>query len=305
MNNQLKQGILLESGTNELEVLELGIDGKNCFGINVAKVREITSPVRVTKLPKHHPYIEGLIQLRDEILPVINLSLALGLPWENEDTGVFVVTEFNQMKVIFHVSWVNQIHRVSWEEIEKPSQMFQTMEGSLIGVIKKMDKIILLLDFEKILVDINPSVGITKERVQKTGSKEERATKRILIAEDSWILRKLIEETLIEAGYKQLSFFQDGQQAWDHLEEIYQKDKNQLKKYVELVITDIEMPRMDGLHFTKRIKEHEVFKELPVIIFSSLISDSLRHKGEQVGANAQITKPEIDKLVETMDRLIV
>lgn len=305
MNNQLKKGILLESGTNELEVLELGIDGKNCFGINVAKVREITSPVRVTKLPKHHPYIEGLIQLRDEILPVINLSLALGLTWDNEETGVYVVTEFNQMKVIFHVSWVNQIHRVSWEEIEKPSQMFQTMEGSLIGVIKKMDKIILLLDFEKILVDINPSVGITRERVQKTGSKEERATKRIMIAEDSWILRKLIEETLIEAGYQQLSFFQDGQQAWDYLLEIHQNDRNQLKKHVELVITDIEMPRMDGLHFTKRIKEHEVFKELPVIIFSSLISDSLRHKGEQVGADAQITKPEIDTLVETMDRLIV
>lgn len=122
-----------------------------------------------------------------------------------------------------------------------------------------------------------------------------------MIAEDSALLRSLIEETLIESGYTQLNFFENGKKAWDYLTEM--KEMNP-EKQVDLLITDIEMPQMDGLHLTKRIKEDSILKSMPVVIFSSLISDALRHKGESVGADAQITKPQIDIIVETLDLLL-
>lgn len=296
-----KKEILLESGTNELEILELGITQDQSFGINVSKVREINAPVKVTKVPRSHAFIEGIIQLRDEVLPVIDLSRVLGLKQLEWNEGIFIVTEFNLMKVVFHVGWVNQICRVSWEQIEEPTGVFRSMGDAIIGVIKLHEKMIQLLDFEKILLEISPESGINKERVKKVGTKSERNHKKILIAEDSALLRSLLEETLSEAGYTQLQFFENGRTAWDYLSD--QKEAS-IEKKADLLITDIEMPQMDGLHLTKRIKEHYVLKSLPVVIFSSLISDALRHKGESVGADAQITKPQIDVLVQTLDRLL-
>lgn len=301
MQNEQRKEILLESGTNELEILELGITEDQSFGINVSKVREINAPVKVTKVPRSHPFVEGLIQLRDEVLPVIDLSRVLGLKQLAWNEGIFIVTEFNLIKVVFHVGWVNQICRVSWEEIEEPTGVFRSMGNAIVGVIKLQDKMIQLLDFEKILVEISPESGISKERVKKAGTKNERKNKRIMIAEDSALLRSLIEETLIESGYTQLNFFENGKKAWDYLTEM--KEMNS-EKQVDLLITDIEMPQMDGLHLTKRIKEDSLLKSMPVVIFSSLISDALRHKGDSVGADAQITKPQIDIIVETLDLLL-
>lgn len=299
MISEQKKEILLESGTNELEILELGITQDQSFGINVSKVREINAPVKVTKVPRAHSFVEGIIQLRDEVLPVIDLSRVLGLKQLEWNEGIFIVTEFNLMKVVFHVGWVNQICRVSWEQIEEPTGIFRSMGNTIIGVIKLDDKMIQLLDFEKILLEISPESGINKERVKKAGTNADRGKKRILIAEDSSLLRSLLEETLTESGYTQLQFFENGKIAWDYLTEMNKEMQ------ADLLITDIEMPQMDGLHLTKRIKEHSKLNSLPVVIFSSLISDALRHKGESVGADAQITKPQIDVIVETLDRLLL
>ncbi|MBP1934676.1 two-component system chemotaxis response regulator CheV [Ammoniphilus resinae] len=296
--------ILLESGTNELEVLELGIGKDQCLGVNVAKVREITAASSVTKIPHSHPYLEGIIQLRNEVLPVVHLGRALGIPTElKEGEGIFVITEFNQTKVIFHVEWVNQIHRISWGAIEKVTGMMEQTASSVVGVIKFEDKMILLVDYEKILTDINPDIGVSLKRAERVGNKAERNKKGILIAEDSPMLRMLISETLNTAGYTQLKIFDNGKELWDFLNDGYQEE--QLFHHYHLVITDIEMPQMDGLHLTKRVKEHPDLKQLPVVIFSSLVSDALKHKGDIVGADAQVGKPQIDTLVETLDRLIL
>lgn len=302
MLTDLKKEILLESGTNELEILELGITQDQSFGINVSKVREINAPAKVTRVPRSHAFVEGIIQLRDEVLPVIDLSKVLGLKQLEWNEGIFIVTEFNLMKVVFHVGWVNQICRVSWEQIEEPTGLFRSMENAIVGVIKLQEKMIQLLDFEKILLEISPESGINKERVKKAGTKEARKNKRILVAEDSPLLRSLLEEILDESGYTELHFFENGKVAWDYL--TGEKESN-AEKQADLLITDIEMPQMDGLHLTKRIKEHPALKSLPVVIFSSLISDALRHKGETVGADAQITKPQIEVLVETIDSLLL
>lgn len=297
------KGILLESGTNELEIVEFSI-GNSRFGINVIKVKEIINPVKVVPIPHSHPNVEGIIELRGEVLPLVNVASALGFNQsENPEQGKFIVTEFNKQKVVFRVDSVTQIHRISWDQIEKPSEMYKGADSQVIGVVKLQGDMVLLLDFEKIVVDINPETGINVQQVKKLG-KRERSNKRIVIAEDSPLLRKLLHDTLSEAGFSQLEFFENGKEAYQFLEGIVNEGKD-IEKEVQLVITDIEMPQMDGHHLTKKIKEHEQLSKLPVIIFSSLITDDLRHKGKKVGADAQVSKPEIAELVLHIDKWIL
>lgn len=154
-----QKGILLESGTNELEIVEFSV-GQNKFGINVMKVKEIIQPAKVTKIPHSHPNIDGIIDIRGEILPVVNVEKAIGFgPSEDPRSEKFIVTEFNKTKVVFYVHSVTQIHRISWDKIEKPSGTHQGLESHITGVVKIQDEMVLLLDFEKIVVDINPELG--------------------------------------------------------------------------------------------------------------------------------------------------
>ncbi|MEM1503157.1 chemotaxis protein [Domibacillus sp. 8LH] len=293
-------GILLESGTNELEIVEFEVQG-NKYGINVMKVKEIIQPMPITFIPHAHSHIEGIIQLRGEVLPVIDMAKVLGLqPSQNGQMDKYIVTEFNQQKVVFHVQNVTRIHRISWNDIEKPSEMYQGGNNQIIGVIKINETMILLIDFEKIVVDINPHSGIHVDQIRSLG-KRERSEKQIIVAEDSPLLRKLLHDTLAEAGYDRVEFFENGQIALDYLESTLEPE-NTFEK-VQLIVTDIEMPKMDGHHLTRRIKDHPVLKKLPVIIFSSLITDELRHKGTGVGADAQVSKPEIARLVKYIDEL--
>lgn len=298
-----EKGILLESGTNELEIVEFEV-ANNKFGINVIKVKEIIQPIPVTFIPHVHPHVEGIIQLRGEVLPVVDMLKVLGIPTaERNPQQKYIVAEFNKQRVVFHVDNVTQIHRISWDQIEKPSDMYQGGNSQVIGVIKRNEEMILLLDFERIMVDINPQSSISVESVKKLG-KRDRSEKKIVIAEDSPLLRKLLFDTMNEAGYVNTEFFENGRDAYEYLEALAKADK-EIEKYVQMVITDIEMPQMDGHHLTKKIKTHPDLQKLPVIIFSSLITDDLRHKGDQVGAEDQISKPEIMELILTMDKLIL
>lgn len=297
------KGILLESGTNELEIVEFEV-GSNKYGINVIKVKEIIQPLPVTSIPHAHPNMEGIIQLRGEVLPVIDMRKVLGAGSRvKEGQDKYIVAEFNQLRVVFHVDNVTQIHRISWDQIEKPSNMYQGSNSPIIGVIKRGEDMLLLLDFESIMVEINPDSGIRVEQVRKLG-KRQRSEKKIVAAEDSPLLRKLLNDTLAEAGYHEVEFFENGKDAYEYLESLAVSSDN-IEDAVNLVITDIEMPQMDGHHLTKRIKEHPGLRKLPVLIFSSLITEDLKHKGEKVGAEDQVSKPEINELVLKIDKYIL
>ncbi|WP_416150642.1 chemotaxis protein [Salipaludibacillus sp. HK11] len=290
------KGILLESGTNELEVIVFEV-GVGTFGINVMKVREIIQPMDVTIMPHAHPNVEGVIRLRDEIIPVINLAKALGFKdSKNPGQDKLIVTELNQVKAAFHVHSVSRIHRISWEQIEKPNKLSQGLQDLTIGVIKMDENMILLLDYEKVVYDIMPEAGLSSKKLEGIEQRD-RSKKKLLIAEDSPILRQLLKDILNEAGYVQIVFTDDGKEAWTYL-------KEESRAEIDLLITDIEMPLMDGHHLTRKVKEDPQLKELPIIIFSSLITGDLFHKGERVGADAQISKPEIGKLVEELDKLL-
>ncbi|CDQ19937.1 chemotaxis protein [Halobacillus karajensis] len=297
------QGVLLESGTNELEIVEFRI-GTHRFGINVIKVKEILTPQPVTKIPHSHQSIEGIIEIRGEVVPVVDVAHALGLASsEDPQQDKFILSEFNQTKIVFHVHTVTKIHRISWEQIEKPSKMYQGLETQITGVIKMEEGMLLLLDFEKIVADIHPESSIHTEQLRELGERE-RSQKKILIVEDSGMLRAMLQETLSGAGYDNTVSFEDGKEAYEHLKALLEEGKSIEEEY-QLIIADIEMPQMDGHHFTRLLKEQEEMKQLPVVIFSSLITDDLRHKGEMVGADAQVSKPEIVELVKIIDHHIL
>ncbi|HLQ73518.1 MAG TPA: chemotaxis protein [Bacillota bacterium] len=299
----MSDDILLESGTNELEVVMFGIAGE-IFGINVLKVREIINYMPVTSIPNAHPSVEGIIRLRDEVIPVVNLASVLNLEdTETPDQNKFIISELNQIKVAFHVHHVSRIRRLSWEQIEKPSELSSSRDAYAIGIIKLEEGMSILLDFEKIIVEISPESGVNVERLKELGPRE-RSEKNILVAEDSAVLRHLLDDTLNEAGYENITFFENGREAWEHLQAIIDRGEDP-KDHFQLIISDIEMPQMDGHHLTDRIKNNEHMHELPVIIFSSLITDDIFHKGQQVGASAQVSKPEIVNLVKEIDYYIL
>ncbi len=296
--------ILLESGTNELEVILFEV-GLGTYGINVLKVREIIQPVPVTKIPNSPDNVEGLIMLRDEVLPVINLAQVLNVENSSDASkDKFIIGELNQIKIAFRVHHVLRIHRISWEQIEKPNELSAGNQVYAIGIIKLEETMPVLLDFEKIIIDIAPKSGINVDKLNTLGPRE-RSSKHIIAAEDSAVLRELLKDTLVKAGYEKVTFFGDGKEAWEYLSSLSNDNEMDPSEKVQLVLTDIEMPQMDGHHLTKKIKEDARLKEIPVIIFSSLITDDLFHKGKQVGASSQVSKPQIVELVKEIDQYIL
>ncbi len=297
----MDSNILLESGTNELEILEFTLGG-NRYGINVAKIREILSYQPVTPIPHSNPSVEGIFMPRDIMITVISLKRCIGIP-ENDDEkkGLFIITNFNKLNVAFHVDEVLGIHRVSWQSIIKPDSTINNDSGVSTGVVKLQDNLIVILDFERIVTDISPETGLKISDVEEYQGRERRDC-QILVAEDSPFLSKLITDCLKKAGYTKIIVTANGQEAWDRVCEY--KQNGTLDDMVHCVITDIEMPLMDGHRLTKLMKTDEELKHIPLIIFSSLVNDEMRRKGEQLGADAQLTKPEIGDLVRTIDALI-
>lgn len=300
MENFMAEGILLESGTNELELLEFTING-NYYGINVAKVKEILPYTKPTVIPNAHRCIEGVFMPRDSIITAVDLARVLNMPPSgSEQYDMYVVTAFNKLSVAFHVHTVNGIHRISWNDINKPDDTLGDESCIATGIVRIDGKLIVILDFEKIIFDISPITGLNKNEIAQLGVRE-RSTMPILMVEDSHLLSAQIHECLTQAGYSNVVAKQDGFQAWEYLTSL---KENKMVGQCRCIITDIEMPRMDGHRLTKLVKDDDELKDIPVIIFSSLVNDDMRRKGESLGADAQLSKPEIGKLVAIVDSLI-
>ena len=299
MTTNTRTNILTESGTNELEILVFCLDNQR-YGVNVAKVREVIEPLNVTRLPHAHPAVLGVYQLRETVTPLIDLSKALGKSSSNLSSGKIVIMEFNDSRIGFLVETVEQIYRVGWKAIAAMPDLEGVREAPLTSIAHIGDHMVLMLDFEKIVFDIG-GVDLFAQAAQRLKPGNARGGFHIMLAEDSNAIRQLIKTNLIKAGYANLSLCHDGQEAWEQLQAGVAVDGD---SRVDLLITDIEMPRMDGLFLTRRVKEHERLKEMPVIIFSSLVSEDNQKKCDAVGADAQITKPQLDELVDLLDRLL-
>ncbi|HOP50084.1 MAG TPA: chemotaxis protein [Ignavibacteriales bacterium] len=315
----MKTNILLETGTNELEIIEYLLnypdtDGSiktQSFGINVAKVREIMNLPEITELPNQPPNVKGIFNLRNRIIPVIDLGLSLFNYTDPNTYKKLIVTEFNNNQFGFIVSDVKRIYRFSWMQVEAPDIIndFSTDQASIIGIIKTEDKNILLADVEKIIAEINPTLGleVAREDIMKAEEIKKLTAQDITVvtAEDSPTIRKMITGRLNLAGFK-IQAFNDGLSAWNYLEDVAKKVEagEDLSKYVNLVITDVEMPQMDGFTLTKNIKTNKTLQSLPVIIFSSIVSEEVAHKGASVGADMQLTKPQVSILLDSINKLL-
>ena len=306
MDMKNKNEILLESGTNELQLLIFRVADQH-FGINVAKINEILTYGKypITPMPNSNPFVEGIFRQRNEIMTVINLASYMGLPPSEDEThDILILTTFNNINTAFHVHDVEVITRISWTAIEKPdTAIYGGEEGLATGIATVDGRLITMVDFEKIIVDISPSSGIQLSDIDKLGYRAKN-TKPILMAEDSPMLERLLLESLEKAGYVNVNCFPNGLEAWEHLTKIKDSDIP-LEEQVSIVITDIEMPQMDGHRLLKQIRDDKNLRRLPVIIFSSLISPEMYEKGKSLGATAQITKPEIASLVNLIDENIL
>ena len=301
MDMEKKNEILLESGTNEIEIMKFTI-ADNLFGINVAKVQEILLSAPVKPMPHTHPAVEGVFKPRDTVLTVVNLPKYLGMDTGMHEKDLFIVTNFNKMNIAFRVHTVVGISRISWTDIQKPDNTINGGdEGVATGIAQCEDQLVTILDFEKIVAEIAPETSIQISEIDAMGQRD-RNMSPVLVAEDSILLTHMIRDALAKAGYTNVRMFPNGLELWEYLMDL--KKKKQIQEKAHLIITDLEMPQMDGHRLTKLVKEDPELKQIPLIIFSSLITDEMRVKGKQLGADEQLSKPEIGHLVAVMDQLL-
>ena len=297
-----KRGILLESGTNEIEVMEFTIDG-SLYGINVAKVKEILVSEPVKPMPHAHHAVEGIFKPRDMVLTVVDLPKYLTrVDGVKNPKDLFIITEFNKMNIAFRVHTVVGISRISWRDIQKPDKTVSGgEEGVATGIAQCGGNLVTILDFEKIIAEIAPETSIQMSEIDALGHRD-RSDASILVAEDSVLLSKMIEEALHKSGYVKTKMFPNGQELWDYLSSI--RNDAYLDQMASLIITDIEMPQMDGHRLTKLVKDDRILQRIPLVIFSSLITEEMRIKGKELGADEQMSKPEIGHLVYVIDQLL-
>ena len=297
-----RKGILLETGTNEFEIVEFSI-GKVNYGINVAKVREVIQRTPVTAMPQAHPYIDGLFTLRGKAIPLVNLPRCLSVASNVDDAKNIIVTEINNYDIGFLVENVSRIHRISWKDMEPAPEVGD--QSRVVGIIKMPDRIVLLLDFETIIAEINPEINAKLTTVNDAAAdvRAMRVNVHVVVAEDSAMLRDLLVTTLHESGYRYVRDFGNGLDAWDYLQGLASKSGD-INEHVGIIVSDVEMPKMDGHRLLKLVRNNERLQDVPFVLFSSLINEEMRMKGETLGASAQISKPEIGQLIDLLDSLI-
>lgn len=306
--------ILLEAGTNELEIVEFyleeaarepGVSYKGYYGVNVAKVLEIIRKPKITGMPETtHSAVLGAFNQRSHIIPLIDLSAWLGKERVETEPPKVIVTEFNQITSSFLVSGVTRIHRISWEAVEQPNAYVSTLSNnSITGVVRLEGRIVFILDLERIIADLNPALGLKLDETIKWKADD---AYKALVADDSALVREMLKDLLQKAGFV-VEAVHNGREAWDRLTQIKAKAEAEgrpLTDFVHVLVSDIEMPSMDGHNLTRRVKEDPVLRTLPVMLFSSLITEKLRHKGLAVGADDQISKPEVSRLALRAKELI-
>jgi two-component system chemotaxis response regulator CheV len=304
--------ILLEVGTNELEVITFYLEFidphsgklvKNAFGINAAKVRELVAlPDDVTEVINSPACVKGVFLLRNATIPLIDISECFGYQVEHsplfDKKCVVIVAELNGKSFGFITHGVDKVHRISWTQIMPPPRIVAE-NAAITGISLLGNQTIQMIDFEKIVTEIDPSMVIHTDRTKgDTAAIAGKYAKEVVIADDSRVILMQVTGTLQKAGFH-VKAHSDGQYAWEYLEGL--REAGELDKKVLAVITDIEMPRMDGHHFCMKIKGNPAYNKIPVLLFSSMINDSLRRKGVSVGADDQVTKPELDQLIERLD----
>lgn len=304
--------ILLEVGTNELELVEFYIDEadgyRGFYGINVSKVVEISRSQPITAMPQMpHPSVLGAFPFRDgRIVPLIDISKFLNKGGVVSEDPRIIITEFNKTHTAFLVSGVTRIHRISWKQVEAPTPLLLEISGgSITAVVRLEGRVVFVLDAEAIVAAMNPSLSVKMDENRMEALPDRKY--HILHADDSVSIRRLVADLLKKEGRFDVTQANDGEEAWNLLLRYKQQAEDNnipISNLVQGIITDIEMPNLDGLTLCRYIKEDHLLKDIPVAMFSSLISTSLAHKCKSVGADAQFAKPDLQGISDKMYELI-
>ena len=303
--------ILLEVGTNELELVEFYIDEadgyRGYYGINVSKVVEISRSQPITAMPQMpHPSVLGAFPFRDgRIVPLIDISKFLNKGGVVSEDPRIIITEFNKTQTAFLVSGVTRIHRISWKQVEAPTPLLLEISGgSITAVVRLEGRVVFVLDAEAIVAAMNPALSVRMDDREDTAMERKY---HIIHADDSVSIRHLVFDLLKKEGRFEVTQANDGEDAWNMLLE-YKKEAEEknipVTDIVQGIISDIEMPNLDGLTLCRFIKEDAILRTIPVAMFSSLISTSLARKCESVGADAQFAKPDLQAISDKMFELI-
>ncbi|ONI44699.1 hypothetical protein AN641_06135 [Candidatus Epulonipiscioides gigas] len=291
--------ILLNAGTGEVEIVEFIVHEKH-YAINVLKIKGIVTIDEVVPFPNTKEEVAGLTNVRGEMDIVIDLGFVLHkVHTPDYKKALGLLCEFNETKVVFLVDQVNGIRRIGWNDIKQTTNI--RAETLSVGSLMLDETIIILLDFETIT--INAGIGNMWEPNKAVDDQNEFKTERLMLVEDSKAIREMLRCVLEESGYKNIKLFENGKVAKDYVFSLKEKYGSNFKQKLSLVVTDIEMPILDGYSLTRAIKEDDILRELPVVIFSSLITEELQHKGREIGADAQLSKPSMKELVRVLDIL--
>jgi two-component system chemotaxis response regulator CheV len=296
------------AGANQMELLMFHLGTEEIYGINVFKIREVMQLPPVTRIPDSDPRILGLVNLRGENIALVDLAQAIGLGRIETAGAKLIIAEYNDNKQGFLVGGVDRIIRMSWERIQIPPAMVQSSRQGAVTAVTKLEdgRMVLILDVEKVLAELHPRAD--EEVLVGIEMVKELAGMRVLIADDSIVARKQIMKTLERLGMK-WEETQTGKEALTRLRN-YADAADVAGKtifdYLAGVITDIEMPEMDGFSLTKHIREDSRFQGLPILMHSSLSGECNVDRGKAMGVTDYVTKFQPvelrDKLVKHLGR---
>ncbi len=287
------------AGSNKMEILLFSLGTGEVFGINVFKVREVSQTPPITKTPNTPSGVEGVISLRGNIIPVISLAKFTNLEGAPESTGgTMIVTEFSRHTQGFLVHDVDRIIRVDWDKVKPPQSMLMGNDALITAITELPDgKLVSILDVEQILAR---AIGV--EEIPNLDKIQSEREHMVFFADDSTVARKEITKVLEGMGVK----FQqatNGLEAWEKLQNLAQRvpnDGSTLKDQISVILTDAEMPEMDGYVLAKNIKSDHRFDGIPVVMHSSLSSEANRAMGQSVGVDTYVGKFDPVVLADTL-----
>ena len=303
----------LKVGSNEMELVDFRIlkqedDGsiyEGIYGINVSKVREIIRVPALTELPGTPDFIEGIFDLRDVVIPVVNLAQWMGViePEKAKHNARIIITEFNNVLIGFVVHEARRIRRISWSEIEPAT--FVSGTGSLdankiTGVTKiEGDNVLLILDLESVVQDL----GLYEPDTDNVPQEIATFSGLALILDDSSTARKIVKEALIKMGFKVVEAM-DGEDGLQKLNGLYETYGNDLSKTLKIIISDVEMPKMDGFHFAANVKDDVRFNTIPIVFNSSISDHFSEDRGIEAGGEAYLVKFQASSFYDEVARVV-
>ena len=297
------------AGTNKLEILlfTLGLDPagerRELFGINVFKVREVMRAPAITRAPDMPPAVEGMVSLRGMLVPVIDLAKYTGLSTRKPE--IMIVTEYNGRTQGFLVEAVESILRIDWADMRVPPELIAGKTAALVTAVTELAdrRLVMMLDVEQVLAATSP---VDYEGLYEAIDTKVPPGRTVLFADDSAVARKQITRTLEALNVRQVCT-SNGVHAWNTLMEIAataSASGRTVRDMVQLVLTDVEMPEMDGYMLAKKIKADPRFEGVPVIMHSSLSGDSNQQLGRSVGVDEYVSKFEPAKLASVLSRML-